>query len=397
MDNHSYTFSQRANRLNSSVIREILKLTERPDMISFAGGLPAPYTFPVEALQSACASLFQDHAHASLQYGPTEGQMELREWIAQRHGTTASRVLMTTGSQQGLDLLGKVFIDPGSKILVETPTYLGALQAFTLYEPSYSSIPSDDFGLLPQELTPELADGARFIYTIPNFQNPTGRRIPLNRRHELVAQAKELGILLVEDDPYGELSYSGDHLPSLHSLNPDDVIYLGSFSKILAPGLRLGYIIAPEAIHLKLVQAKQATDLHTPSFTQRIAYEALRSGLLDSHLPIIRQRYSAQCQAMLEALARHMPDGIHWSRPEGGMFIWLELPEDMDAEDLLQKAVAHSVAFVPGAPFYASSPHRNTMRLAFVTVPPERIEQGISVLGQLIRDQLSIGYKTGSF
>jgi 2-aminoadipate transaminase len=389
MDHASCTFSSRAQKLTSSAIREILKITERPEVISFAGGLPAPVTFPVEAIQAACARMFADNPQASLQYTPTEGLSTLREWIAKRHGTTASRVLITTGSQQGLDLLGKIFIDPQSKVLVETPTYLGALQAFSLFEPAYASVPTDDKGLLPDALTPELAAGARFFYTIPNFQNPTGRRLPLDRRQALVARAKELGVLLVEDDPYGELSYTGDQLPSLRSLNPDGVIYMGSFSKILAPGMRLGYIIAPEPIHFKLVQAKQASDLHTPSFTQRVAYEVLKTGLLDSHIPTIRALYGKQCEAMLESLQRHMPAGVHWNRPEGGMFIWVEVPEGIDTMALLEKAVARNVAFVPGAPFYANAPRRNTLRLAFVTVPPERIEQGIAVLGELIRAEIA--------
>lgn len=358
-------------------------------MISFAGGLPSPLSFPVDALRSACDQLFEGHSQASLQYGPTEGLAELREWIARRHDTSVSRVLITTGSQQGLDLLGKVFIDPGSKLLVETPTYLGALQAFSLYEPSYRSIPSDDFGLVPDALSADMAGGARFLYAIPNFQNPTGRRLGAERRQALVTRARELGVLLIEDDPYGELSYTGDHLASLHSMNPDGVVYMGSFSKVLAPGLRLGYIIAPEAIHLKLVQAKQASDLHTPTFTQRMAYEALKSGLLEAHIPTIRQRYGMQCEAMLDSLSRHMPEGVRWNRPQGGMFIWLELPEQIDATILLQETVQHNVAFVPGAPFYADGTRHNTMRLAFVTVPPERIEQGIAILAKLIRATLA--------
>ncbi|MBP0624359.1 PLP-dependent aminotransferase family protein [Cupriavidus consociatus] len=384
MKSHHFQFSRRAQALTSSVIREVLKLTEKPEIISFAGGLPSAQTFPVAALQAASERLFADAPTASLQYAPTEGLQPLRQWVAEKHGVDVANVLITTGSQQALDLLAKVFIDPGSKVLVEAPTYLGALQAFSLSEPSYTEVPTDDQGLQPEALTEALAGGARFLYTIPNFQNPTGRRLPLERREALAARARALGVLLVEDNPYGELRYRGAPLPSLHSLNPDGVIYMGSFSKILAPGLRLGYMLAPPAIHAKLVQAKQASDLHTPSFTQRVAYEVLRTGMLDSHIASVCDLYGKHCAAMLDALTRYMPEGVRWSRPEGGMFIWVELPEDIDAMTLLEAAVASNVAFVPGAPFYAITPRSNTLRLAFVTVPPEHIEVGIARLGELV-------------
>ncbi len=384
----SWTISQRAQQLTSSAIREILKVTERPEVISFAGGLPSPATFPVAEMQEACARVFADNPQAALQYGPTEGLMPLREWIAARHNVSASRVVVTTGSQQGLDLLGKVLIDPGSKVLVETPTYLGALQAFSMYEPNYVSVASDEKGLLPEAITAEVAADARFFYTIPNFQNPTGRRLPLDRRQALVARAQEHGVLLLEDDPYGALSYTGDQLPSLLSMNPDGVVYMGSFSKILAPGLRLGFVIAPEDILFKLVQAKQASDLHTPSFTQRVAYETLKTGLLDKHIPQIRQLYAGQCTAMLDALQQHMPQGVRWNQPEGGMFIWVELPEQINSMQLLEHAVAQNVAFVPGGPFYANEARHNTLRLSFATVPPEKIVQGVGILAGLIRDEL---------
>lgn len=387
-------FSRRAGLLTSSAIREILKITERPEIISFAGGLPSPATFPVEALEAACARIFADNPRAALQYGPSEGFAPLRQWIAERHGVPASRVLLTTGSQQALDLIGKVMIDAGSPVLVETPTYLGALQAFSLFEPNFVSVPSDNDGLLPEALTPEVTAGARFLYALPNFQNPTGRRLPLARRQALVELARAQNLLLVEDDPYGELSYGGDQLPSLLSMHPDGVIYLGSFSKILAPGLRLGYIIAPEELFFKLVQAKQAADLHTPSFTQRLAWEAVHTGLLDTHIPAIRTLYAAQCQTMLDALDTHMPEGVQWTRPEGGMFIWVTLPNGMDSMGLLEQAIARNVAYVPGAPFYANDACRNTFRLAFVTVPPEQIQRGVAILGELVRAAMASAQPT---
>ncbi|QQX83384.1 PLP-dependent aminotransferase family protein [Cupriavidus necator] len=384
-----WAISRRAQQLTSSAIREILKVTERPEVISFAGGLPSPASFPVAAMEAATARVFADNPQAALQYAATEGYLPLREFVAKRHGAPVERVLITTGSQQALDLIAKVMIDPGSKVLVETPSYLGALQAFSLFEPEFVSIPSDDKGLLPEALTPELTAGARFLYALPNFQNPTGRRLPLDRREALVARAKEQGVLLVEDDPYGALSYTGDQLPSLLSMNPDGVIYMGSFSKILAPGMRLGYVIAPPELHFKLCQAKQASDLHTPTFTQRVAYETIRDGLLDTHIPTIRELYGKQCQYMLDALKRHMPEGVTWNAPEGGMFIWMELPEGLDSMVILEEAVKRNVAYVPGAPFYASNPKRNALRLAFVTVSAERIEQGVAILGKLFREAIA--------
>jgi len=385
----TWAISRRAQQLTSSAIREILKVTERPEVISFAGGLPSPASFPVAAMEAAAARVFANDPTAALQYAATEGFLPLREFIAKRHNVEVDRILITTGSQQALDLIAKVLIDPGSPVLVETPSYLGALQAFSLFEPEFVSVPSDEKGLVPEALTPELTAGARFLYALPNFQNPTGRRLPLERRQALVAKAKELGVLLVEDDPYGELSYTGDHLPTLLSMNPDGVIYMGSFSKVLAPGLRLGYVVAPPALHFKLCQAKQAADLHTPTFTQRVAYETIKDGLLDTHIPTIRALYSKQCNVMLDALSRHMPAGVKWNKPEGGMFIWVELPEGLDSMAILEQAVARNVAYVPGAPFYASNPRLNTLRLAFVTVPAERIEQGVTILGDLLREAIA--------
>jgi len=386
----AFILSQRAQKLTSSAIREILKVTERPEVISFAGGLPAPATFPVTQLQQACNEVLDTEPTAALQYGPTEGFMLLREWIAQHHSErsgvaiSAEQVLVTTGSQQGLDLLAKVLIDPGSTVLVETPTYLGALQAFSLAEPQYRSVRSDDAGLVPEALSAEPCEAARFLYCLPNFQNPSGRRLPLERRRQLIEIADRAGLLVIEDDPYGELYYEGAPLASLLSMNPSGVVYLGSFSKVLAPGLRVGYVIAPPDLHRKLVQAKQAADLHTPSFTQRIVHNVIKNGFLDEHLPRIRTLYATQCRAMLEALQRHFPAGVQWNRPEGGMFIWVQLPEHIDSAELLQAAIEQHVAFVPGAPFYANEPQPNTLRLSFVTVPPAKIEAGIARLGSLL-------------
>ncbi|MBD9368248.1 PLP-dependent aminotransferase family protein [Xanthomonas sp. XNM01] len=390
----TYTLSRRAQALTSSAIREILKITERPEVISFAGGLPSPATFPVERMREATDKVLREAPQAALQYGPTEGFTPLREWIAarlSRDGATIdpARVLITTGSQQGLDLLGKVLIDEGSKVLVETPSYLGALQAFSMFAPAFAGLPSDQQGIVTDALDPEQMRGARFLYCLPNFQNPTGRRMPLERRKALVELARQAGVPLVEDDPYGELSYGGEALPSLLSMNPDGVIYMGSFSKVLAPGLRLGYVVAPEPVFGKLVQAKQAADLHTPSFSQRIVYEAVQDGFIDRHIPAIRTLYAQQCEHMLAALEREFPAEVTWNRPDGGMFIWCDLPKGLDSGALLAKAVARNVAFVPGAPFYAVEPQTNTLRLSFVTVPGERIDAGIKVLGELLKAEIA--------
>ena len=385
--------SRDAHSFRPSAIREILKVTERPEVISFAGGLPSPATFPVEEMRHASERILRDQPSAALQYSATEGYMPLREWVAARYSAGGvhvrpTQVLITTGSQQALDLLGKTLVDPGSRVLVETPTYLGALQSFSLFEPHYVQVPTDESGLIPAGLDAALTAGARLLYAQPNFQNPTGRRLPLERRIALAAFAKEAAFPVIEDDPYGALDYAGAPLPTLLSMAPDHIVHLGSFSKVLAPGLRVGYIIAPEELHFKLVQAKQATDLHTPSLTQRIVYEVVKDGFLDTHVPKIRALYRDQCEAMLDALERHMPAGVEWNRPEGGMFVWVKLPKHIDSMKLLEQSIAQNVAFVPGGPFFANQAEHNTMRLSFVTVPPATIDEGVARLGALIRASL---------
>ncbi|GAB6848868.1 PLP-dependent aminotransferase family protein [Paraburkholderia kururiensis] len=389
----TWQLSERARKLTSSAIREILKVTERPEVISFAGGLPSPATFPVEEMREASERILRDAPAAALQYSATEGYLPLREWVAARYSVGGvqirpTQVLITTGSQQALDLLGKVLVCPQSPVLVETPTYLGALQSFSLYEPHYVQVPTDEAGLIPAGLTPELTAGARLLYAQPNFQNPTGRRLPLERRRALAEFAMNAPFPVVEDDPYGALDYAGEPLPTLLSMAPEHIVHLGSFSKVLAPGLRVGYIVAPEELHFKLVQAKQATDLHTPSFTQRIVHEVVKDGFLDRHVPTIRALYRDQCAAMLAALERYMPEGVSWNRPEGGMFIWVSLPAHIDSMKLLEEAVANNVAFVPGAPFYADHPEHNKLRLSFVTVPPAKIDEGVAKLAALVRTHL---------
>ncbi|HEY0820587.1 MAG TPA: PLP-dependent aminotransferase family protein [Rhizobacter sp.] len=382
-----WTLARRAERMNPSVIREILKVTEQPGIISLAGGLPSPDTFPIEAMREATARVLRDHPREALQYAASEGFAPLREWVAtemaeQGLQVDPARVLITTGSQQGLDLVGKVLIDPGSAVAVESPTYLGALQAFNPFEPEYVALACDDDGPLVQGL--DAARGARFLYALPNFQNPSGRCIGPARRDHLMAAARELGLPVVEDNPYGELWYDGAPPAPLASRWAEGTVYLGSFSKVLAPGLRLGYVIAPAPLFPKLLQAKQAADLHTPGFNQRVVHEVIRGGFLHQHVPTIRARYKVQRDAMAAALKAHLPAGCRWNTPQGGMFFWIELPEGVDATALLPQAVSLGMAYVPGAAFFADRARANTLRLSFVTVAPEQIDRGVRLLAQAL-------------
>ncbi|TDR32170.1 PLP-dependent aminotransferase family protein [Hydromonas duriensis] len=380
-------FSTRAHQLKSSAIREILKVTANPDVISFAGGLPAPESFPVAQMKAAFDAVLSKEPQAALQYSTTDGYAPLREWVAKRMSSGGAnivpeQVIIVSGSQQALDLIAKVFIDTGDKVLVETPTYLGALQAFSMFQPNYVSIDSDENGLNADAITADVAKDAKFLYALPNFQNPTGRMMSEERRAKLVEKVREHDLLVVEDDPYGELWYESAPPASLLSRMPERVIHMGSFSKVLAPGLRLGYLIAPIEITQKFEQTKQATDLHTSTIAQRVVYEVVKDGFLEEHIPLIRERYKNQAHTMLDALSHHMPSGVKWNQPAGGMFLWLTLPEGLDSERILAQVIKQNVAYVPGTPFYANNPQHNTLRLAFVTVPAEKIQAGIKILGQ---------------
>ena len=410
-----WNMAARAEKMNPSVIREILKVTEKPGIISFAGGLPSPKTFPVSAFSAACEKVLREDGHAALQYAASEGYAPLREMVAAMlpWKVDPAQVLITTGSQQGLDLIAKILIDAGSRVLVETPTYLGALQAFTPMEPDIVSVASDDQGVdladLASKAAPTLATscaalppegagspwggpaankaaGARFFYVLPNFQNPTGRTMTEERRAALSAEAARLGLPIVEDNPYGDLWFDNPPPLPLTARNPEGCVYLGSFSKVLAPGLRLGFMVAPKALYPKLLQAKQAADLHSPGFNQRMVAEVMKGGFLDRHVPTIRALYKSQRDAMLAAMQREMPEGVSWNTPAGGMFLWARLPGGMNAVDLLPHAVERGVAFVPGAAFYAEGADAGTLRLSFVTASVEQINIGIAALAAAIRE-----------
>ena len=387
----TWTLAARTRKMTSSAIRDLLKLTERPGIISFAGGLPSPDTFPVEAFAAACEKvLTSSDARSSLQYATTEGLPALREAVAASlpWKVDPANVLITTGSQQGLDLAAKVLIDPGSNILVESPTYLGALQAFQPMEPNVVSVDCDDHGVIVEDMLAK-APGARFLYALPNFQNPTGRTMDEARRVAVSEAAQCAGVPVLEDNPYGELWFDAPPPLPMSARTPGNCLYMGSFSKVLAPGLRLGFLVAPTDIHYRLTMAKQAADLHSPSFNQRVVAEVLKDGFLDRHVPTIRALYKGKRDAMLAALAREMQGlGVQWNSPAGGMFLWARLPVGLSATALLPRAVEKGVAFVPGEPFYAGHSDSRTLRLSFVTATTEQIDRGVAALAAAVREAL---------
>ncbi len=386
-----WKLAARAEKMNPSVLREILKVTERPGIISLAGGLPSPQTFPIQAFADACAEVLHTDGQAALQYAASEGYGPLRQAVADMlpWAVDPAQVLITTGSQQGLDLIAKALIDPGSKVLVETPTYLGALQAFAPMEPMPVSVASDDEGVIVDDLIEKSTD-ARFVYLLPNFQNPTGRTMTEARRAAVSQAAIEAGLPIIEDNPYGDLWFDEAPPLPLTARNPEGCVYLGSFSKILAPGLRLGFLVAPKAIYPKLLQAKQAVDLHTPIFTQRMVSAVMKDDFLARHVPTIRALYKRQRDAMVTALRREMAGlDVSFNVPAGGMFLWLRMPAGIDTVALLPHAVERNVAFVPGAPFYAGQGDPRTLRLSFVTASVEQIDTAIGALAATLRDALA--------
>jgi 2-aminoadipate transaminase len=393
-------YAHRTEGMRASDIREILKVTAQPDIISLAGGLPAPELFPVDEYRRAFEWVLEADGAQALQYGPSEGYLPLRRMIAERlsrFGMACGHedLLVTNGSQQALDLMGKIFLNPGDAVLVEKPTYLGALQAFNQYQATYEIVPMDEDGMRVDEVERILAQRSgrapiKFIYALPNFQNPTGRSMSLERRHRLVQLASHYGVPIVEDDPYGELRYEGAALPTLKSLDTDgSVIYLGTFSKILAPGFRLGWMLAGPEVMEVLMHGKQPSDLHTGMAQQMATYEVAKGGFVDQHVERIKDFYRKRRDVMLRSIAEHFPADAHYTRPAGGLFVWAELPRDIDTRELLLDAIEQKVAFVPGQGFHADGSGTNTMRLNFSNVPPEQLQTGVQRLGHAIQRRLN--------
>jgi 2-aminoadipate transaminase len=401
----SHRYAYRTTAVKSSAIRELLKLTQRPEVISFGGGLPAPDVFPVERFQDACQSILATRGAQALQYSTTEGYLPLREMIAlnlNRYGilATPDNVMLTSGSQQALDLIAKLLINRGDRILVEAPTYLGALQAFNVFGAEYVTVPTDNDGIRTDQLDEALRSGPKFMYVLPNFQNPSGVTLSLHRREELVYLADKYGVPIVEDDPYGQLRYEGQHLPPLVVLDRENlrrdngytlgnVIYLSTFSKTLAPGLRLGWIVAPCEVIRKLVQLKQGADLHTSTFVQMVAYEVARDNFLEEHVKLIRQVYGERRDVMLQALDEYFPEEVTWTHPQGGLFLWVTLPPGSDCNELLQEAIKRDVAFVPGDCFFPGEEGKRHLRLNFSNATLDQIREGVHRLSIAVKAQLA--------
>jgi 2-aminoadipate transaminase len=393
---HHWIISERAWEMKSSAIREILKITELPDVISFAGGLPAPELFPVEELKEACDRVLSNSGPRSLQYSLTMGHRPLRELLAERYAqrgipATPENIMITSGSQQGLDLIGRVFLDSGSFVVVEDPTYLGALQAFEAYNPHYHTVSMDEEGMVVSEVEEAIKKKKpRFIYAVSNFQNPSGITMTEERRKKLVELAKEYYIPLIDDNPYGELRYAGEDLPSLKKLGGDLLIELGTFSKIISPGLRIGWIFTSTEIMRLFERMKEGVDLHTNTFAQFVVYEYIKAGNLDKHIQLIKKEYSNRRKVMIESLKKYCSEFVRWTKAEGGLFLWVFLPENVSATELLKKALEKKVAYVPGKPFYVHGDTDNTLRLNFSNASPEKIEEGIKRLGKVFEENINL-------
>lgn len=389
----SVKFAKRMENIKASTIRELLKLTEQPDIISFAGGLPAPELFPVEKIKQACTSVLDEDGRAALQYSTTEGYLPLRKTIAERAkklglNIDASKVLITSGSQQGLDFSGKIFINEGDVVICESPSYLGALNAFNAYLPKYVEIQMDEDGMIMEELESALKanPNAKFIYTIPDFQNPTGRTLSLERRKRLMELATEYEIPVIEDNPYGELRFEGEILPSLKCFDPKGlVIHLGTFSKILAPGMRLGWVIAEPELLNKYNMVKQGADLQTSTISQRDVHKFFSMFDIEEHIEKIKSVYSKRRDLMIETIEKEFPEGVKCTHPDGGLFAWVTFPKNIDGSELLKKALEQKVAFVPGEPFYPNGGNANHGRLNYSNMPEDRIVEGIKRLAKVLK------------
>jgi 2-aminoadipate transaminase len=386
----------RTQRMEASAIREILKVASSPGVISLAGGLPAPESFPLDIMEELMGAVLARYGARALQYDASEGFQPLREALvphlaARGVSTTGEDILVFGGSQGVLDGIGKILISPGDVVAVEAPTYLGALQAFNPYEPQYVEVETDDGGLIPESLERVLATNhVKFVYLVPTFQNPTGRTLSLQRRQAVAGILLRHGALLVEDDPYSDLRYHGDPVPPLKSLAPDNVIYISTLSKTFAPGLRIGFCVAPEPVHRWMVIARQGVDLHTNTLGQALAAEYVTGGHLERQLLQILHLYRPRQEAMLRALAAHMPEDFRFTRPEGGMFVWIEGPPGIDTEELYGRAVEHGVAFVPGKFFFVDhSDGLSTLRLNFTAAGPETIDRAVSIIAEVLAQEFA--------
>jgi 2-aminoadipate transaminase len=399
-------FAKRANRLRSSEIRELLKITKIPGMISFAGGLPNPKAFPVEIIQNCVSDILENYPHKALQYGSTEGSTQLRGVLAERMKNIKNincelhDIVITTGAQQALSLAALCFLDPGDTYLTSVPAYLGAVQAFHAYEGICESIPMDNEGIDTDSLRRNIERlmrtgiNPKFIYAVPNYQNPSGETMSLGHRKELLDIASEYDFLIIEDDPYGELVFEGKQIPPIKSFDKKGrVIYIGTFSKILAPGFRLGWTIASREILEKIIIAKQATDLCTNVFSQYIAYEYINGGYLDKQLQKIKQLYKKNRDVMIESLKKYFPAGAKWNVPKGGMFIWITLPKNVDTRLMFQKALAKKIAYVIGEAFYPDGGNYNSMRINFSYSDEETIKEGIKRLAEVIKEEMETGFQ----
>jgi 2-aminoadipate transaminase len=382
-------------RMPPSAVREILKVTEQPEVLSFAGGLPAPELFPTDAIAEAYADVLAKDGRAALQYSTTEGYGPLREWVAARLARRgirvgADQVLITNGSQQGIDLVARVLLDPGDAVAVENPSYLAALQTFSGCEASFVAVASDDDGMDVDDLARAFAVRVpKLVYVVSEFSNPRGTTLSRERRAALVRLCQQHRVPVLEDNPYGELRFRGEDLPAIASFDDAGVaIHLGTFSKTLAPGMRLGWLVGPKELVRACTIAKQAADLHTGTLAQRAAVSLLGRFDYDAHLARLRVIYGERCVTMLDALARHLPAGTRWTRPDGGLFIWGQLPSGVSADDLFHDAIRERVAFVPGSAFYAVAPRHDMLRLNYSNCQPEQIEEGIARLGRAVRRRL---------
>jgi len=388
--------ARRTQHMTSSIIRETLKMMATPGMISLGGANPAPELFPLREFEEACRYVLKHEGAQALQYSVTEGYPPLKQYLMEKmhkYGVPAQQenILIVNGSQQALDLVGKVFIDPGDTILTDRPTYLGAIQAWTAYEARFVTVPLDEDGTRVDLMEDVLKrEPVKFIYCLPNFHNPAGVTLSLERRQKLVDLAAKYGVFIVEDDPYGELRFEGEDITPVVVLHKENTVYLSTFSKTLAPGIRLGWIVAPDRVVSKLVQAKQGADLHTSIFTQMVASDICQRGILRQHVKIIRDTYKQRCDVMLDAMSRYLPAGITWTHPQGGLFLWVVLPEGTNAMEVLKSAVQEKVAFIPGFAFYPDGVSgQNTLRLTFATASPQMIEEGIKRLARAIEKELA--------